>query len=155
MSRPAPTALVSARRLGAGDLPLARATFRLMAEVFETEWEEPSDDYLRRLLARDDRCAFAGFVGDTLAGGLTAHAIPMTTAEQCELLIWDLAVHPDQQRRGVGTALVEAARVAATELGIAMVFVAAENADGHAVEFYQAIGGTPLATTFFSWRAAR
>ena len=71
----------------------------------------------------------AAFVEDQLVGGVTAHALPMTTSESSELFIYDIAVRPDVQRQGIGRALMTALRAAATAEGIGDVFVPADNED--------------------------
>jgi aminoglycoside 3-N-acetyltransferase I len=138
-------------RLMAGDRELARALFALMAEVFRGEYQPLSDGYLDRLLDRSDFWAIAGFVGDDLAGGITAHTLPMTMTESLEIFIYDIAVRDDQQRKGVGRQLVKALRDAATAAGIQVVFVPADNEDLHALDFYRALGGVPSPVTLFTF----
>ena len=71
----------------------------------------------------------AAFADDQLVGGVTAHAVPMTTAESSELFIYDIAVRADVQRQGIGRALMTALRAAATAEGIGDLFVPADNED--------------------------
>ncbi|MEZ5291137.1 MAG: GNAT family N-acetyltransferase [Vicinamibacterales bacterium] len=140
-------------RLTPADAALARETFLTMAAVFETDAEPLGDDYLARLLEREDFWALAAVDGPAVVGGLTAHVLPMTTSETRALFIYDLAVVPDRQRHGIGRRLVEEVRALALSQGIDDVFVPAENEDTHALAFYRALGGTPTAATFFSFPA--
>ncbi len=144
-------AVTRIHRLTGADVPLARQTFLTMSAVFETDGEPLSDDYLDNLLARADFWAFAALEGDRVVGGLTAHTLPMTRSESAEVFIYDLAVVPDRQRQGLGRRLVTALRDAAAARGIAVAFVPADNDDTHALEFYQAIGGTPAPVTIFTF----
>jgi aminoglycoside 3-N-acetyltransferase I len=130
---------------------LARALFALMAEVFDEECEPLSDGYLDRLLARDGFWALAAFDGEEIIGGLTAHALPMTSAETSELFIYDVAVRRDRQRSGVGRRLIADLRDQAAAAGIEVLFVPADNADTHALDFYRALGGVPSPVTFFTF----
>jgi aminoglycoside 3-N-acetyltransferase I len=145
------------RRLTVGDRELARALFSLMAEVFEEESQPLSDGYLDRLLARDEFWALAAFEsargarGDRIVGGITAHTLPMTRAETSELFIYDVAVHPAHQRKGVGRQLVTELRERAAAAGIRELFVPADNDDLHALDFYRALGGAASAVTFFTF----
>ncbi len=90
-----------------------------------------------------------------LVGGLTAHALPMTRAERSEMFIYDVAVRPDYQRQGVGRRLMAAVRDAARERGIDDVFVAADEDDAHALDFYRSLGGSPSMSAIFTFPAER
>ena len=138
-------------RLTSDDRELAKGLFIMMAEVFGEECDHLSDDYLDRLLSREDFWAIAAFVGDEIVGGLTAYTLPMTRSESSEIFIYDLAVREDQQRKGIGRQLVTALREAAAAAGIQLVLVAADNDDGHALDFYRAVGGVPSPVTFFTF----
>ena len=137
-------------RLRAGDGDLARALFALMANVFGEECDVLSDAYLDRLLSREEFLAIAAFHGDQLIGGVTAHVLPMTRADTSEVFIYDIAVQSDHQRTGVGRALVADLRAIAAAHGIHDVFVLADNADVHAVDFYRALGGVAAPVTSFT-----
>ncbi len=142
---------MTVRRLVPGDRTLARELFLTMAGVFEVPAEPLGDTYLDRLLARPDVCALAAIDGDRVVGGLRAHVLPMTTTERSELFLYDIAVVPEQQRRGVGRALVEALRETAAADGIDVVWVPADNEDTHALDFYRALGGEPAPVTIFTF----
>ncbi len=81
-----------------------------MSGVFKSDSGPLSDGYLSRLLARDDFWAFAATVDGRIAGGLTAHTLPLTRAELFEIFIYDIAVRPEYQRRGIGRQLVAVLR---------------------------------------------
>lgn len=138
-------------RLTADDAKTARRLFEMMAEVFGETRQPLSDDYLARWLSRSDLWALAAFADDELVGGLTAYTLPMTRAECSELFIYDIAIRPDHQRQGVGRMLVFMLRSAAAADGIEDVFVPADNDDSHALDFYRALGGKPLAVTHFTF----
>jgi aminoglycoside 3-N-acetyltransferase I len=122
-----------------------------MAQVFETEAEPLSNDYLQRLLSRDDFWALAATIDGQPVGGLTAHTMPLTRAEVSEIFIYDIAVKPAYQRQGIGRQLIESLRAQATSAGIAALFVPADNEDEHALEFYSALGGAPASVTIFTF----
>ena len=140
-------------RLTADDIEQARELFLLMADVFETDSQPLSGDYLARLLARGDFWAFAAFVDGRIAGGLTAHTLPLTRIEESEVFIYDIAVMPQYQRRGLGRQLVTALRTQAAANGINVVWVPADNEDTHALDFYRALDGVPAPVTIFTFSA--
>ena len=141
------------RRLVPGDTELAIGAFAMMAAVFEEGGSPLSRGYVDRLLARDDFWAFVAVAGDEIVGGLTAHTLPMTRAEQSEIFIYDVAVRPDYQRQGVGRDLMAAVRDAAHASGHDDVFVAADEDDAHALDFYRSLGGSPSMSTIFTFPA--
>jgi len=136
-------------RLKQGDRDLARKLFAVMASVFEKPADPLRDAYLDKRLADDDFWAMAAFVGDELVGGVTAHTLPMTHAESAELFIYDVAVRQQYQGMGVGRHLLNATCQLAAQSGIHLAFVAAENVDTHALDFYRALGATGSSVTLF------
>lgn len=143
------------KRLKAGDRELAKVLFNVMAEVFETESEELSDDYIDRLLGREDFWAIAAFADEDIVGGLTAHTLPMTRAQYSEIFIYDIAVRSDHQRKGIGRGLVAELRAQAAGVGIRELFVPADNEDVHALDFYRALGGEAAPVTIFTFTDAK
>lgn len=139
------------KRLQAGDRDLARVLFALMADVFDEACDVLSDRYLDQLLAREDFWALAAFDGDQIIGGVTAHSLPMTRTETAELFIYDLAVRRDHQRTGVGRHLLTTLQEQAAARGIENLFVAADNGDVHALDFYRALGGAASPVTLFDF----
>ncbi len=138
-------------RLAVADQELARQAFAMMSKVFSDDVEALSDDYLRRILERHDLWALAAVVDGEPVGALTAHLLPMTRAETSELFIYDLAVRPDWQRRGVGRRLVEHLIASADPETISSIFVPADDEDTHALDFYRAVGGEAGAVTIFTF----
>jgi aminoglycoside 3-N-acetyltransferase I len=141
------------RRLGPEDRELARATFALMAAVFGEEHTPLSDAYLDRLLRRDDLWAYAATCDGAVIAGMTAHTLVMTAFEGAEIFLYDIAVSPVHQRRGVGRALIDRLRRDAIGHGVSAIFVPAEDEDAGAIEFYSALGGRPSHVTFFEFDA--
>ena len=142
--------MATIRRLSADDGALADATFALIAEVFEDEYESRGDS-LPSLLADDRFWAFAVLDGDEVIGGLTAHVVPMTRDATDELFIYDVAVRAEHQRLGVGRRLLAHLRAQAAQAGITDMFVPADNDDTHALDFYRALGGAASPVTIFTF----
>jgi aminoglycoside 3-N-acetyltransferase I len=142
---------VHTERLGRGDVDAARQTFIVMADVFNEAIEPLSDDYLESLLLRGDFWALAAIVDGSIVGGLTAHTLMLTTSMNAELFIYDIAVQPALQRHGIGRQLMDTLRDVAADAGIESMFVAVDNEDDHALDFYRSVGGTPSGVTFFDF----
>jgi aminoglycoside 3-N-acetyltransferase I len=142
---------VRVRRLRREDRELARATFALMASVFVEKHTPLSDTYLDGLLQRPDFWAFAATRDGAVIGGMTAHTLTMTAFEGAEIFLYDIAVSPTHQRRGVGRQLIEVLRREAASMGVSTIFVPADDEDTGAIDFYSALGGRPRRVTFFEF----
>ncbi len=139
-------------RLEPDERDTARTLFALLADVFGEPHASRDDAALGELLSRPDFWALAAADdAGQLLGGLTAHRLPMTHHTGSALFIYDIAVRPDHQRRGVGHALMATLRALAAQQGITDVFVTADNEDQHALDFYRALGGEASAVTMFGF----
>jgi aminoglycoside 3-N-acetyltransferase I len=140
-----------ARRLDVRDVGLAKRMFMLMAEVFGEDAEELIDAHVEALLTDPRFWAVAALEGNDVIGGVTAHTLPMTRKAAATLFVYDVAVRPDRQRRGVGRELLRVLQAGAASLGIKEQFVVADNEDGQALAFYRALGAVPSAVTMFEF----
>jgi aminoglycoside 3-N-acetyltransferase I len=136
------------------DRDVAKSLFSLMAAVFEEECASLSDGYVDRLLANEALWVIAAFDGERLVGGLTAHTLAMARKEASEVFIYDIAVSERDQRQGVGRRLVSELLARAAAASIHDVFVAADNEDVHALDFYRALGGAGSAVTIFDFQTS-
>jgi aminoglycoside 3-N-acetyltransferase I len=75
----------------------------------------------------------------------------MTRGESSELFVFDIAVRRDHRNKGIGRGLPDNLRKQASESGIRELFLAADNADEHALEFYRRLGGAPTPATLFAF----
>jgi aminoglycoside 3-N-acetyltransferase I len=153
-SGPKEVAVVKVVRLAAGDVTLAQTTVALMGEVFAEEpWLPVPDGYLAGLLADGRMWLYAAVDHGDVVGGLTAHQLPMTRAESTELLLYDIAVRTDRQRRGVGRALLDRLRTDGAAAGFGEVWVPVDGEDDDALEFYRRTGGAAQAVTIYTYPA--
>lgn len=141
---------MNVRRLVVGDERLARQTFEVMSAVFETE-STLDDAWVKQLLARREFFAVAALDGEVVLGGVTAHVLPMTRSASSELFVYDLAVKPEHQRRGIGRALMKEVRALASAEGVTVSFVPADEEDEHALDFYRALGGAEARASIFTF----
>lgn len=130
------------RKLASQDL----AEFRSLIDLFNHVFEEmqpvaASDSHLQRLLSSRAFIALAAFFENEVVGGLTAYELPMYQKDSSEILVYDLAVRPDFQRKGIGQGLIRHLKEYCSVSGIQVFFVLVHEEDEHAVEFYRATGG--------------
>jgi aminoglycoside 3-N-acetyltransferase I len=91
----------------------------------------------------------------TMFIGLTAHTVPMTRSESSEIFVYDIAVRGDHQRRGIGRQLMTALLEGGAAANIYTTFVAADNDDDHALDFYRSLGGVESPVTLFTFSDPR
>ena len=130
----------SVRELGADDLSLARELFEMWRRSDDVSAPPATDETLADLLNRADFHVFAAFVKDEIVGGLTAYELEMVTANATELFVYEVGVEAAYRRRGVGRALIEAARELCVARGLSALYVPALADDARAVAFYAACG---------------
>lgn len=126
----------------------------MMGEVFEHPPAALSDEYLHRLLVRDDVIALVALDDGVPVGGLTAYVLPLTRSAVSEIFLYDIAVRADHQRQGIGAQMMTWLRAKGRVLGTENVFVPADNEDTHALDFYRALGGIAAPVTIFTFDAA-
>lgn len=129
-------------RIGAKDIATFRGIINLFAEVFEEPLQrEAGDDYLTQLLGNKDFVVIAAIDGDRVLGGVTAYLMHQYSGEYAEAYIYDIAVHKEYQRKGIGKMLMAALVDYCRKNNVKLLFVEAHEADGHAIEFYHRVGG--------------
>ena len=143
------------RKLASQDL----AEFRSLIDLFNLVFEEmqpvsASDSHLERLLNTRAFIALAAFFENEVVGGLTAYELPMYQNDSSEILLYDLAVKTEFQRRGIGNALIQNLKEYCGRQGIREFFVLVHEEDEHAVEFYRATGGKGEKVINFLYKSA-
>lgn len=129
------------RYIRSGELALARQLIGVFRRTFEEAGGDlASDEQLRLLLARADFHAVVALDEGAVIGGLTAYELPLFGSPKRELFLYDLAVAPEYQRRGVGRTLIEFARDLCEARGLSALCIPAHTDDEGAVAFYQACG---------------
>src|SRR5258708_4784311 len=130
-------------QLGIGDLIKFQKLIVIFQEVFQMENRPMTNEvYLRRLLENPLVIVFAIQYKNEIVGGLTAYELPLYYAEYSEIFIYDVAIKPGFQRKGLGTMLISALKDYCRDNGIKEFFVEASGKEKHAVHFYQSAGGT-------------
>jgi aminoglycoside 3-N-acetyltransferase I len=126
------------KQLGKKDIQVARQLFILLQEVFEIENStELTESYLQKLLANPAFIVFVAYYKNEIAGGLTAYILPMTHSECNEAYVYDIAVKPGFQRKGLGKRLLSAIKEYCRQNRITKIFVQANEKDKYALDFYR------------------
>jgi GNAT superfamily N-acetyltransferase len=124
------------RRLEFVDPPLAQQLCALFDEG--VAWDVNQG---LRFLSDPANLLLVAFWGDAPCGFATAHRLPRFDRRQASVLLYEIGVDEPFQRRGIGTALVEAVKRWATDVGADEVWVPTEPANDAARALYLATGG--------------
>jgi len=133
------------RQLGADDVDAMRAMLTMFGAAFEDVptycKQQPSDDYLKRLLTCGSFIALAATAEDgSVVGGLAAYVLDKFEQERSEIYVYDLAVAESHRRQGIATALIAALREIAKHRGAYVIFVQADPPDAAAIALYTKLG---------------
>lgn len=133
------------RILAPVDAPLLRAMLGVFAAAFDDNASyldrQPSDSYLRQLLARDSFIAIAAQDDSgKVIGALAGYVLPKFEQQRSEFYIYDLAVDAGHRRRGIATAMINMLRQHAAQRGIHVIYVQADHGDEPAIALYTKLG---------------
>jgi aminoglycoside 3-N-acetyltransferase I len=140
------------QRLREEDAILFRQLIAVFQEVFEMKnTATPNDVYLLKLLADPAFYAYIIKIENEIVGGLTAYELANYYSESSEMFIYDMAVKTAFQHKGLGKQLIQSLKEYCLSNNIGTMFVAAQEADQHAIEFYHSTGGTAEKVIHFNY----
>ena len=108
--------------------------------AFNGEALAPEELAQRMLQARGLETAFLGELDGVLAGILVLRTVPTLSGPEDWAEITELYVQPSGRRRGVGTALVEAAAEVARDRGCSELHLLVSPGNTPALSFYETVG---------------
>ncbi len=116
--------------------------FSELISVFEVVFEmenlkQPGEEYLINLLKRDNFFAVVAKVDKKIIAGLTVYILNQYYSDKPLAYIYDLAVLPVHQRKGVGKNLISFTNQYCKKHGFEEVFVQADQIDDYAIDFYR------------------
>ena len=132
---------IEIRKLTHKDVSAFKDLLLLFNHAFEEERDLSTTEHLSALLNNRQFVVMAAFSGEEILGGLTAYELPLYYDNTTEIFLYDMAIHPDHQRRGIGKQLIEFLKAYCAQNQINTFFVLAHEEDVHALEFYHATGG--------------
>lgn len=126
------------------DIDALRDLLKVFAEAFEDhnsyQSAIPSDEYLNKLLAREDFIPLVAVVNGKVVGGLAAYVLQKFEQERSEIYIYDLAVLEEYRRQHIATGLIKKLREIAREIGSYVIYVQADHGDDPAIKLYESLG---------------
>jgi aminoglycoside 3-N-acetyltransferase I len=144
--------MITCKQLTTGHLRELKLLILLFKEVFEmNDFQLPDEPKLQQLLDNNYFLVFAAMQENAVIGGLTAYILPSYYSGSSEVYIYDLAVKPGFQRKGVGRNLLQELTGYCRQNNYKEFFVQADEADVHALEFYRVTGGSPEKVIHFNY----
>ncbi|WP_017665923.1 GNAT family N-acetyltransferase [Porphyrobacter sp. AAP82] len=122
--------MTAVRRLASGDVAGLRAMNAVFAEGFgdpESYAAAPLDAaWAAQWLANPNHIALLAKANGVAVGALAAYVLPKFEQARSEIYIYDLAVLESARRQGIATALIDALRAIARDIGAWTIFVQAD-----------------------------
>jgi aminoglycoside 3-N-acetyltransferase I len=137
---------LSIYRIMPNDVALMQSLLTTFADAFDDAdaytRNQPSADYLRRLLSGESFIAVAALKDGNVVGGIAAYELRKFEQERSEIYIYDLAVAAAHRREGIATALIEELKKIAATRGAYVIFVQADTSteDAPAIALYTKLG---------------
>ena len=125
-----------------------------LADVFARAFESAyplTDTYATQVVSDKRQCILGAWLDTTLVGGLVAYEMQPLHGTK-EFYIYDIAVDPAHQKRGIGTMLLTQLESEARARGIGTICVEAEADDDGAVAFYRSLQGEEIAVRHFNFK---
>lgn len=140
------------KRLTSKDVLLFQELVVLFQSVFEVEnIQSLPHDKLNNLLEKPNFSEHVALLEKQVIGGLTAYELPMYYGDYTEMFIYDIAIAPAFQRKGVGKQLIENLKEYCSQNGIKEMFVPVHEEDIDALHFYQSTGGKAEKVVHFTY----
>jgi aminoglycoside 3-N-acetyltransferase I len=135
---------LSVRTLHADEVDVLREMLGVFGRAFEDVdrycGNQPSGDYLRKLLESETFIAIAALTGSVVVGALVAYELKKFEQEVSEIYIYDLAVEESHRRAGIATALIHELKKIAVARTAYVIFVQADIGDDPAIALYTKLG---------------
>jgi aminoglycoside 3-N-acetyltransferase I len=145
--------MVTIKRLDKKDAALFSRLIAMFNEVFEEKKTKgASAAYVTKLLSNPGFIAITAMDGNKVVGGITAYELPQYGGEHSEILLYDMAVHTNYQRKGIGKKLISFLTQYCKKEKIPLFFVEAHEQDKHAVSFYKSAGGKAEKVVHFNYK---
>ena len=125
-------------------LPESVHNFTELIKIYHTVFDMdndgiPGENYLKKLLQKDDFLVFVAKADDKVVGGLTVYILHGYYTTKPTAYIYDVGVCVEYQRKGVGRHLLSALLDYCKVRNYECAYVEAEASDKNALAFYRSI----------------
>lgn len=132
---------IEIKKLGVDDVVLFSQMVKLFEEVFEMKnFNLPPILHLENTLQKENFMAFVALFEQEIVGGMTVYILDQYYSEKRLAYIFDLAVLPKHQRKGIGKQMINFLKRFCKERDFEEIFVQADAIDAYALRFYRSTG---------------
>lgn len=117
----------------------ADALERIRADFPDHHWKLESAN---EFLADKNNFLITSKDAERVVGILIGHRLARLDAAQAQVLLYEIDVHPDFRKRGIGSAMIQELKNLAKESGASEVWVITNKSNEAAMQLYEATGGT-------------
>ena len=114
----------------------------------ETTWDNEQGNFFTK---NQDNLLLLAFEDNKPVGFLTAHRLQRFDKRKAEVLLYEMGVHQDYRKRGIGKTLIEECKNWAKEIGADEVWVLTEKDNIPAMTMYQSAGAKEEAPGTIMW----
>ncbi len=127
---------------------------RQLQKVFQNAFEGSDSKKHLALVQKEnhvdsDVCIIGAISDSRVIGGLVAYELRLLNGTK-EMYLYDIAVLPEFQKKGIGTKLIDLLKEEGRRRGATTIFVEAEADDDTAVAFYRSLGEEELEVRHFN-----
>lgn len=134
---------IEIKKLEVADVALFSRMVKLFEDVFEMKnFKSPHVSHLQKTLENENFMAFIASVDQEIVGGMTVYNLDQYYSEKRLAYIFDLAVLPKYQRKGIGKRMIEFLKSYCQKRNFEGIFAQADNIDDYALQFYRSTGIT-------------
>lgn|SRR5690606_11382080 len=132
---------IEIKKLGIDDVALFSQMVKSFEEIFEMKnFNLPPMLHLQNTLQKENFMAFVALFEQKIAGGMTVYILDQYYSEKRLAYIFDLAVLPKYQHKGIGTQMINFIKRYCKERDFEEIFVQADAIDEYALSFYRSTG---------------
>lgn len=132
---------IEIKKLGIDDVALFSQMVKSFEEIFEMKnFNLPPMLHLQNTLQKENFMAFIALLEQEIAGGMTVYILDQYYSEKRLAYIFDLAVLPKHQRKGIGRQMINFLKGYCKERNFEEIFVQADVIDDYALRFYRSTG---------------
>jgi ribosomal protein S18 acetylase RimI-like enzyme len=119
-------------------------------EILDEPWDATQGE---RFLRNPDNALFLAFAGNRVAGFLTGYRLQRLDKNRAEVLLYEIEVHAEFRRRGIGKKLIAALNLWAAEVEAFQSWVLTYSDNPAAMALYKSMEGEedPPGTRMFTY----